>query len=70
MAGTQGLAKLEARQERSVLMTEYGVKVAALGGTSAELEVILFSSRKTVVGLQIMLKDVTEQKEREALKTH
>jgi hypothetical protein len=43
-------------------MTEYSVKVAALSRTSAALEVSLFSSRKTGVELQIMLKDVTEQR--------
>jgi archaellum biogenesis ATPase FlaH len=45
-------------------MTKYDVKVAALNGTIAEIEVDLYSSRKSGDELQALLKDVTEQKER------
>jgi chromosome segregation ATPase len=57
-------AKREARQERTALMNKYDVKVGALNGTIAELESSLFCSRKSGDELQILLKDVTEQKER------
>lgn len=57
-------AKREARQERTALMTKYDVKVSALNGTIAELETSLFSSRRSGDELQVLLKDVTEQKEK------
>lgn len=57
-------AKREAREEKTALMAKYDKDIGALSGTIAELEVDLYSSRKSGDELQSLLKDVTKQKER------
>lgn len=57
-------AKREAREEKKALTSKYDTEIFTLNGTIAELEVDLFSTRKQGEELQVLLKDVTAQKER------